>query len=182
MDHTNTREAIWRACVANDVPRLAYAIETKMTNRLTKNYGSAYYSKRMIFLSNDLYAPANKVMQYEIMVHMACHFITRFKWMRSQQYTTLPKPHGPEWRAAMDATKVPWTLAYCYTPDCERPAGQMFGCGCRKDLRFSDALTKTICASPFSCAVCDRALTLSEASNGVLFPAGIAENPQDSGT
>jgi len=155
MNHYDTREAIWNACVANGVPKLAYVIETKFTRRLTKSYGSAYYHKRMIYLSTGLFTDASRIKQWECIVHMTCHFIVRYKWMQSKIYRPVPRLHGSSWREAMANARVPITSAYCFTPDAERPSNHVFRCSCRNDLRFYQHLAQAVLAVPHSCAACE---------------------------
>ncbi len=167
MDHYATREAIWHACTANHVPKLAYVIETQFTDRLKKSYGSAYYHKRTIFLSRGLFAEASQVKQYECVVHMACHFIVRYQWLKQPSYTPFPRLHGPEWQKALNRTNVPNTLAYCFCPVAERVSRTVFSCDCRQDLRFNEHLAQTV--GSYSCARCGSPVThLAEDDDDLL--------------
>jgi predicted SprT family Zn-dependent metalloprotease len=178
MNHRDIREAIYHACIANEVPTLAYLIDTQLTGRLRKSYGSAYYKKRTIFLSRDLFSNADHIKQHECIVHMTCHFIVRFKWLRSPTYQTFPKLHGPEWRAAMEKTKVPITSAYCFAPSAERLSRHVFACSCRKDLRFHEELAKTVLSNSHMCARCGSQVThlSEEAGDGLLYAPRIYGN------
>jgi predicted SprT family Zn-dependent metalloprotease len=177
MNHEETREAIWHVCRSNDVPKLAHVIETQFTGRLKKSYGSAYYKKKTIFLSEFLFRNASQIKQYECLIHMACHFIVRYKWLKNELYQPFPRLHGPEWQEAMQRTNVPNTIAYCYCPASERVSRHVFYCACRKDLRFNEDLAQTVLGESHTCARCGSPVThLKEETNGFFLPSrtGIA--------
>lgn len=155
LSKTQRHDAIWDACVANQVPHLAFGIQIYFTQRLTRSYGSFYYKERKIYLSKLLFNSIPHIKQYECLVHLACHMIVRYQWTQQTTCGSLPRAHGAQWKAAMRRANVPATSAYCYVPVVEKPTMQRFGCACHQNLRFHSAMAVRLQEVPYDCVQCD---------------------------
>ncbi|MEN6368020.1 MAG: SprT-like domain-containing protein [Thermoguttaceae bacterium] len=84
----------------NDVPELAQAIVIEWNPRFTRRLGDAIFNpttfQSKIRLAIPLWPRASFQDKRETVVHEACHLIV---WYKLGQFI---KPHGPEWRQAME--------------------------------------------------------------------------------
>ncbi|MCE5302612.1 MAG: SprT family zinc-dependent metalloprotease [Planctomycetaceae bacterium] len=88
------------ACHQNEVAELAQAIQIEWNRRFTRRLGDAIFNpitfQSTIRLSIPLWPIASEQDRMETVVHEACHLIV---WHKFNQFI---KPHGPEWRQAME--------------------------------------------------------------------------------
>jgi len=166
-DRHQITDLIKMVCKTAGMPEMAQEIEVEWSNRMTRCAGKAYLQRKLIKLSNPIWALAGDKVNEDTVVHETCHILVYWEWAnrargRMRSAGSPPRPHGSEWQQLM--RKCGYEPKRCHSVDTSaiRPKRKRyrFDCGCKEGHLVSRQLVARMGAGKqYVCRLCRKQIT-----------------------
>ena len=166
-DYHQITDLIQIVCQTAGMPEMAQKISVEWSSRMTRCAGKAYLQRKLIRLSNPIWALAGDEANEDTIVHETCHILVYWEWAnrtrgRLWSADSPPRPHGPEWQQLM--RKCGYEPKRCHNIDTSalRPKRKRyrFDCGCKEGHLVSRQLVAKIGAGKQCvCRLCRKQIT-----------------------
>lgn len=166
-DYHQITDLIQIVCQTAGMPEMAQKISVEWSSRMTRCAGKAYLQRKLIRLSNPIWALAGDEANEDTIVHETCHILVYWEWAnrargRLKSANSPPRPHGPEWQQLM--RKCGYEPKRCHSVDTsairKKRIRYRFDCGCKEGHLVSRQLTAKIRAGrQYVCRLCSQRIT-----------------------